>query len=205
MMTTMSVAAPILDSASVPPVLGQFVIIRGVSWERYLALADDFDGTRVRLTYLDGTLEIMPPPISDEHESRSRHIGHLIAEYCLHVGIRFWSVGSRTLHVFEQAGLEPDEQFSLHQKGALPDLAVEVAITSGGLNKLAVYQRFQIPEVWVWEGDELHVYGFDPATGRYAKATASTALPGIDLATVARCARIEESSEAIREFRSSLA
>ena len=136
--------------------------------------------------------------------SHSFHIGHLIAEYCLHAGIRFWALGSRTLHLFEQAGLEPDQQFSLHEKGDLPALAVEVAITSGGLNKLAVYQRFQIPEIWVWQGDELHVYRFDPATGRYATASSSTALPCIDLVSVARCARIEESSEAIREFRKSL-
>ena len=202
----MSLAQPALErpAATSDPVLGQFVLMDGISWERYLALSEDFDGTRVRLTFLDGTLEIMPPPISEEHESRSRRIGHLISEFCVCHGIRFWNQGSRTLRVFEQAGLEPDEQFSLREKKEFPDLAVEVGLTSGGLNKLAVYQRFEIPEVWIWQEDNLHVHLFDSATGRYQLATASAVLPGIDLAAVARCARIEESGEAILEFRKSL-
>jgi Uma2 family endonuclease len=202
----MSLAQPALEApeAASVPALGQFVLMEGISWERYLALSEDFDGTRVRLTYLDGLLEIMPPPISEEHESRSSHLGHLIAEYCLHAGIRFWAQGSRILRVFEQAGLEPDKQFCLGEKKELPDLALEVGITSGGLNKLSVYRRFEIPEVWIWEAEHLHVHLFDPATGRYQPATASAMLPGIDLSAVARCARIEESGAAILEFRKSL-
>lgn len=202
----MSLAQPALErtSAASAPALGQFVLMEGISWERYLALSEDFDGTRVRLTYLDGTLEIMPPPMSEEHESRSRRIGHLVSEFCLYLGTRFWNQGSRTLRVFEQAGLKPDEQCSLREKKEFPDLAVEVGITSGGLNKLAVYQRFEIPEVWIWQEDNLHVHLFDSATGRYHLASASAVLSGINLSAVARCVRIEESSEAILEFRKSL-
>ena len=202
----MSLASPVLElSPETPaPASGQFVIMQSLSWQRYEDLARDFDGTRARLTYLDGTLEIMAPPISEEHESRSRHIGHLVSEFCLHQGIRFWSRGSRTLLLFQQAGIEPDEQFSFRETKEFPDLTVEIGITSGGLNKLTVYERFQIPEVWIWQADQLHVFRYDPATGHYTESQESTVLPGIHLPAVARCARIEESSEAILEFRKSL-
>ncbi len=66
------------------------------------------------------------------------------------------------------------------------------------------YGRFRVPEVWIWQETGLRVHGFDPETARYTERSASALLPGIDLSAVARCARIEESSAAIRAFRSSL-
>ncbi len=187
------------------PKPGQFVILEGVSWEQYEALDRELEGLSVRLTFLDGTLEIMPPPISDEHESRSRHFAHLVAEFCLHTGIKFWSRGSKTHKKLKEAGVEPDEQFYFHEQGEIPDLAIEIALTSGGIEKLDVYQRFGIPEVWIWRENKLEVHQLAPsATNGYRKVTASQVLPGIDLKKLACCAKISESSEAISQFRKSL-
>ncbi|MEG4506483.1 Uma2 family endonuclease [Microcoleus sp. F6_B4] len=36
-------------------------------------------------------------------------------------------------------------------KKAIPDLAIEVVFTSGGIDKLQLYKRLGIPEVWFWE------------------------------------------------------
>ena len=40
----------------------------------------------------------------------------------------------------------------------VPDLVIEVVVTSGGINKLEVYRRLQVPEVWFWENEEFSVY-----------------------------------------------
>ena len=176
--------------------------MQGVPWETYKALDLDLEGHGVRLTYLNGTLEIMPPPISDGHEARSYHFGHFIGEYCVHHEIDFWGRGSKTLQILKTAGAEPDEQFYFNEKGEYPDLVIEIALTSGGIPKLEVYHPFQIPEIWIWRENKLEVYVFDPAG--YQLADASDVLSGIDLKTLARCARIEKSSEAIRQYRASL-
>ncbi len=206
MVRGLSATASIVDPEfPVPePWSGHFVVLRGISWDRYLALAEDLEGTGARLTYLDGILELMPPPLSDEHEGRSFHIGHFIAEFCLHARLPFWGRGSRTLRFAKEAGVEPDEQFTFRENKDTPDLVVEVAFSSGGLSKLSVYERFRIAEVWIWQGDALRVHVLDPETDRYEARSTSSVLPGIDLPALARCARIDESGAAIREFRESL-
>jgi Uma2 family endonuclease len=40
----------------------------------------------------------------------------------------------------------------------IPDLAIEIVVTSGGLNKLAAYQKLQIPEVWFWQTDRISIH-----------------------------------------------
>ncbi|HEX7704323.1 MAG TPA: Uma2 family endonuclease, partial [Kofleriaceae bacterium] len=60
-----------------------------------------------------------------------------------------------------------------------PDLAIEVVWTSGGLDKLEVYRRLGVGEVWHWKDDRLtvHVLG---ANG-YELHDRSHCLPDIDL------------------------
>jgi hypothetical protein len=43
----------------------------------------------------------------------------------------------------------------LGEKKANPDLAIEVILASGSLEKLEKYRRFEIPEVWLWENNQL--------------------------------------------------
>jgi len=40
----------------------------------------------------------------------------------------------------------------------IPDIAVEVTISSGGIDKLAVYQGLGVPEVWFWQGGKFSLY-----------------------------------------------
>jgi Uma2 family endonuclease len=67
--------------------------------------------------------------------------------------------GSMTLE--SPSGLvkrEADKSYKLGSNREFPDLAVEVVVTSGGINKLEAYKRLQIPEVWFWENGALRMY-----------------------------------------------
>ncbi len=40
----------------------------------------------------------------------------------------------------------------------MPDIVIEVIITSGSINKLEVYKPQNIPEVWFWKSSQLQVF-----------------------------------------------
>ncbi len=52
----------------------------------------------------------------------------------------------------------------LGEKKDNPDLTIEVILTSGSLQKLEKYKRFQIPEVWLWEDNQLRIYHLEDNT-----------------------------------------
>jgi Uma2 family endonuclease len=70
------------------------------------------------------------------------------------------------------ARLEPDASYSIGPKQPRPDLAIEITVTSGGINKLAIYGRSQIPEVWFWEDGTIEIYCLR-AYGTYEKVSRS--------------------------------
>jgi len=178
------------------------VLLRGVSWEQYEAIDRDLDGLGVGLAYLDGTLEIMSPPISEEHEFHKSTLGHLIGIFCLHHRIRYWAHGSASLRMLEKAGLEPDEQFHFHEKKDRPDLAIGVIFTSGGIDRLELLHPFGIPEIWIWKQNQLTAYAWTESG--YEAVTTSRILPNLDIALMERCARLDASSDAIWELRRAL-
>jgi Uma2 family endonuclease len=47
---------------------------------------------------------------------------------------------------------------ALRTEKEFPDIAIEVVKTSGGINKLEVYQGLEVPEVWFWKNDRFSVY-----------------------------------------------
>jgi Uma2 family endonuclease len=83
------------------------------------------------------------------------------------------------------------------------DLAIEVVVTSGGIDKLKAYQRLQIPEVWFWEKGQLSLYAL--RTNCYEEITQSEALPKLDIALLACCClQTDNHSQALRESRQAL-
>ena len=86
--------------------------------------------------------------------------------------------------------------------GEFPDLAVEVVVTSGGINKLEAYKRLQIPEVWFWENGALRMYSLG-ADG-YAEVDRSFVLPELDIVLLARCINIENHLQVMREFKQTI-
>jgi Uma2 family endonuclease len=129
----------------------QRLVLYGISWQQYEILRqtlEEVSGTR--MAYLDGTLEIMTP--SPEHESAKATIGTLLDVYLIQKGIRFYKCGSPTIKNQDKVrGKEPDESYNLGTKKDIPDLAIEVIVSSGSLDILAVYQGLGVPEVWLWK------------------------------------------------------
>lgn len=176
-------------------------VLPGVSWSQFETLAKVFQGRRIRLTYLQGILEIMSP-ISQEHESRKSSIGLLVETYFRAKGIRFYRTGGFTLKKPEYSSGEPDESYCLNTNKNTPDLLIEVIVSSGSINKLEIYKPFAVPEVWFWRKGKLRVFCF--ADGEYHESTASRLLPELDMNLLEACAAHVDQYEGIEAFQQAL-
>lgn len=163
----------------------QRLVLEGVSWQQYetmlATLGDNFPN--LRLSYLEGTLEIMTT--SPEHEELKKVIGMLLEAYFQETRTRFHALGSATFRkAMKLRGLEPDECYCLEQKKEFPDLAIEVVITSGIVSKLDIYQGLGVAEVWQWQDGSFIIHHLRP-TG-YEQMTSSELLPSLDIQLFAR-------------------
>jgi Uma2 family endonuclease len=178
-----------------------FVILRGVTWADYQRLLEvRGDRSAPRLTFLEGSVEIMSP--SRSHDSIKSHIGRLLEVYCLERNLEFSAYGSWTLEEKElDRGIEPDEcyVFGAVTEPKVPDLAIEVVWTSGGLNKLEVYKKLGVREVWYWRRGR--ITPFVLRDGAYEEAAESEAVPGIDLRELAAHLDRPTTSAAMRDYR----
>ena len=84
-----------------------------------------------------------------------------------------------------------------------PDLAIEVNWTSGGIDKLEVYDRLEVPEVWFWEDDRLTIHVRKPRGG-YAKRRKSSLFPTLDLEMFSAHAADPDQNRALRAFLAAL-
>jgi Uma2 family endonuclease len=181
------------------------IVLCGISWDRHLALdkllGDDRPGPR--FYYLDGELEIMTT--SSENERVKKWLGDFLADYFLHIGLDVMPRGQATMRLaLKQAGAEPDESWCLGREGEFPNLVLEIALTSGGLNKLEIYRRFAVDEVWFWRKNQLEVHVLNES-GQYHPVSRSRLLPDLDMALVERCVAIPSWREARQAFRQALA
>lgn len=169
-------------------------------FETFLKLRGDTNANRI--TYLDGTLEIMSP--STSHEVIKTRIARLLEAWADEMDVELDGYGSWTVKNKKQkASLEPDECYLVGHRapGSRPDLAIEVVWTHGGLEKLEVYHRLGVPEVWVWQ-DALTVYRRN-ARG-YSPARKSALLPTLDLALLARFVAEPNQTQAVKAFRAAI-
>jgi len=97
---------------------------------------------------------------------------------------------------------EPDECYSIGPAGELPALAIEVIWTSGGLDKLEVYRRLGLREIWVWQRGDIAVFVL--RGDRYEVAQRSELLPQVDLDFVRALLGSPTQSAAVRELRARL-
>ena len=177
----------------------QVFLLHG-DWKLYRKLDAQFTGTGLRVTYFHGVIEIMS--ISPLHEQIKINISRLIEDYCLHRGIDFGRHGGPTHQKKgEQAG-EPDDSFSFERGGKLPQLVSEVALTSGGLDKLPFWGGFPIEEVWIWKQGKLHFFRWQGAD--YKEVPSSRLVPGFKKAWAQKFAASRETSDMIRRFRALL-
>jgi Uma2 family endonuclease len=177
-------------------------MISSVSWEQYEAVLADLGESPVyHVTFLDGTLEIIAS--SRHHEVRAENIGRLLEAYLEETRTRFWGLGSTTfLRAERRGGTEPDKSYCLGTEKDIPDLAIEVVVTSGGVDKLEVCRRLGVTEVWFFQDNGFTVYRL--RSEAYERLSASELLPDLDLTVLATYATQPEPLEALIAYRRSI-
>ena len=181
------------------PTADQRIVMSGVSWDAFETFLTLRGTARPLVTYLEGALELMSP--SRDHEAIKTRFAEVVQAYMDHAGITYEGVGSWLLkHASREAGLEPDECYILHDVSKLqPDLALEVVWTSGGIDKLEVYRRLGIPEVWFWIEERVTVHVL--VGEHYEAREASALLPGFDFAVVGEMMALPALSDVRRALR----
>lgn len=177
----------------------QFLIINNISWNQYEDLLESLgDSAVIRVQYWDQNLVIMSP--SRRHEFDKKIIGMLLETYFLTKKIRFYPLGSTTFkNQIIKKGIEPDQCYCLHSNKDIPDLAIEVIVTSGGIDSLAIYQGLGVREVWFWEKEKLSIYVLQDEI--YTKVKQSVLLPDLDLDLFAHYIGCDEPFDAVLEFK----
>jgi Uma2 family endonuclease len=168
--------------------------LHGVPWNIYVGLRDALDDahSNIKLTYHDGELELMSP--STLHEEAKKILARLLEAWAVAKRVDLRGFGSTTFRrKAKKCGLEADECYKVGRLGprAVPDIAIEVIVTSPLLDKLAVYAGLGVTEVWTWRRDALTVHRL--VRGRYQTRTHSDVLPDLDLAQLVRFVRPGES------------
>lgn len=186
------------------PGIDQRVFLHGMSWQAYEALlAWRGEKSGVRFTYLEGELELMTP--SRSHESMKKRLARLVEAWAEEKGVALDGAGSWTLKN-EQAerGAEPDECYVLGdvEQSSAPDIAIEVIWTHGGIDKLEVYRKLAVREVWIWADGALSFHLLRGS--RYVSAPRSELLPKLDPAQIARFMSEGTQTDAVRGLRRAL-
>lgn len=181
------------------------VRLSGATWADYQRLLEiRGEQSCPRIAFARGEIEMMVP--SRDHERIKSFLGCLVEAWCLERGVEFTPVGSWTLESkAAEGGAEPDECYVFGEEAVdRPHLVIEVVWTAGRLDKLDIYRRLGVPEVWWWQDDTLKAFALRGE--RYEEIAGSEVLAGIDRAMIVELVLEHETvSAAIRALRQRLA
>lgn len=172
-------------------------MLSGVSWQAFEELLDQLGTNRTaRLTYDRGKLEMMTP--LEEHDRCIRLLESLILVVADELYLKIHSIGSvlLTLPDLGQA-IQPDAAYSLEEvrlskraemdmnRMAPPDLAIEVSMSQGKIDRFAMYASMGVPELWFYlttVGDEVlkgNLQIFQLQGERYVETVNSRLFPAL--------------------------
>jgi Uma2 family endonuclease len=192
----------LLDPKTLELATEQRIILYDVSWEQYKQLSDMFVDEFPRMTYLEGTLEIIMTT-SPEHERLKKIISRLIETYVVERLINLNGYGSATFRrEAVRRGAEPDECYCLGALAEIPDIAIEIALTSGGVDKLEVYRGLQVPEIWFWTDNQFSLYRLRDSG--YESISSSEFLPELDFSVLSQYVGSENQTQAVIAYRTVL-
>lgn len=199
MVTAEQLAPPAVDPE-------QRFLIANVPWWTYVAMRDAVDEPGLRMTYLEGRLELMSP--SETHEEETNLIGRLLETWADELDVDLRGFGSTTYrHEVKRRGLEADRCYSLGTKppDAVPQIAIEVVVASPLLDKLDVYAGLGVREVWVWHSADRRLVVHRLAGDRYTAHDRSAVVPALDLALLTSFVRAGDSHTALaKAYRAAL-
>jgi len=185
----------------------QRLVLHGISYTRYVAVRELLEEQGLRVAYREGVMEIMSPSVL--HESFKKKIARLLELFALERGIDLFAYGAATFRSEpKERGLEPDECYFVRQDRdpllrPYPDLAIEVIVSSGALDKLDIYDGLGVREVWIFEGTG-HAIFVHRVEGGYAQAERSSVLPELEVEMLATYARYPDINVALRKYRDAL-
>ncbi len=192
----------LLDPKTLEPATEQRIILYDVTWEQYEQLSEMFVDEFPRMTYLEGTLEIIMTT-SPEHERLKKIIARLIEIYAVERLINLNGYGNATFRSEAvRRGAEPDECYCLGLLAEVPDIVIEIALTSGGVDKLDVYRGLQVPEVWFWADDRFSLYHLRESG--YELISSSELLPELDFSVLSQYVGYDNQTEAVIAYRNVL-
>jgi Uma2 family endonuclease len=183
----MSVTFPI-QSINLAP--GSTITIENLSWKDFEDILSDLGENRnTRISYYQGTLELMSPLA--RHERPHRIIAYIVTTL-LDLQDRNWEdFGSTTFKRPTIAGVEPDTCFYIQNAEQVqgcqdmnlslyppPDLAIESDVTSR--TTLEAYLALGVPEVWVYHRDILTISLLQ--NGQYVESATSLVFPDLPIA-----------------------
>jgi Uma2 family endonuclease len=126
-------------------------------------------------------------------------MGQLVEGYMRVKGIRFYGRGSTTIGIKALgASREPDESYCLGEGKPVPDIAIEIIETSGGIDVLEIYRRVGVQEVWFWENGVISVYCLRSTA--YELVRQSELLPELDLRSLEFYSRMADQYDAVNAF-----
>ncbi len=185
-------------------VTDQHIVYPG-SWEQFKFIQKGFeDFHQVRLAYYKETIEILMP--GQDHESFSCVIGYLLMTVFTEAGIFFKPTGAMAQEKEGLVSAQADQSFCIGSVKAIPDLAIEIVFTSGGVSKLSRYKVLGVPEVWFWEDGTLKLYSLREGEYELVARSQLPELETLNLELLKRCILMAETDpgEAIRAFRQGL-
>jgi len=184
------------------PTRDRCMVYSSITWQQFKLIQAGFaQSPGIRLAYFDNTIEILMP--GREHEVFSRLIGFLIGLFCLENAIEFEPTGSITQERERVVSAQADESYCFGISTPIPDLAIEVVVTSGGPKKLQRYQALGVAEVWFWQDGCFDLYRL--RDGQYEKSDRSEIpeLATLDIDLLTRCVFMGQTSrvDAAKAFR----
>ena len=179
------------------------VNLHGVTWEDYERVLEiRGDKSAPRICYLEGELEIMGP--SKDHEQIKGYIGHLLETWCIDRDMEVTPFGSWTLKERKKLrGVEADECYIFGtEPRERPQLAIEVEWTRGSIDKLRIYEKLGVEEVWTWRKGVIEVRVL--VGEKLERAQRSRLLPDLDLGILTSMLDRDTLTQAVRDFRRAL-
>ena len=162
-----------------------------------------------RITYLDGVVELMSP--SSYHELDKTRFARLLEAWSEVAGVQLEGYCSWTLNnELQDCGAEADECYTVGRvavdDGDLPDIAIEVVWTSGGIDKLEVHRKLGVREVWFYERGSLRFFALRGGKGResYVEIVKSELIPQLPRDLLLACMGEPSQTAALRALRAGL-
>ena len=175
-------------------------LLYNIPWEGYQSFLRILAESAVRLTYHQGTLELMRASFFRErYKVLARRVVDVLTE---EREMAIVAIGSTTFNREAlEVGVDPDLSYYFSNAGRItdwdhidlevdppPDLTVEIDLTNEARDRIRVFAALKIPEVWRFDGEVLEVLRLQ-AAGDYQIVPQSKVFSWVSMEGVSRFLR----------------